>query len=146
MLSFRDAIDAHAAAQPDAPFLLAPESGSVLTYGELRRAARSLGSYLASEGIPPGSVVSFMLPNGVSAASILLGGMYCGHVVSPLNLLAQDSQIAYVLAHSETRLVFAATDFIDRVKGLCREVRSHAMLRPTDPDRLDLSSAELSDP
>ena len=146
MLSFRDAIDAHAAAQPDAAFLLGPETGAVLSYRALRRAARSLGAYLASEGIPPGSVVSFMLPNGVSAASILLGGMYCGYVVSPLNLLAQDSQLAYVLAHSGTRLVFAATDFIDRVQGLCREVRSDARLRPTDPDRLDLSAAEWSDP
>ena len=146
MLSFRDAIDAHAAAQPDAAFLLGPETGAVLSYRALRRAARSLGAYLASEGIPPGSVVSFMLPNGVSATSILLGGMYCGYVVSPLNLLAQDSQLAYVLAHSGTRLVFAATDFIDRVQGLCREVRSDARLRPTDPDRLDLSAAEWSDP
>ena len=146
MLSFRDAIDAHAAAQSDAPFLLAPESGSVLTYGELRRAARSLGAYLASEGIPPGSVISFMLPNGESAVSLLLGGMYCGYVVSPLNLLAQDSQLAYVLAHSGTRLVFAAPDFIDRVQVLRQEVRSGARLRPTDPDRLDLSAGESADP
>src|SRR5215472_19028959 len=142
MLSFRDAIDAHAAAQPDAPFLLAPESGSVLTYGELRRAARSLGSYLASEGIPPGSVVSFMLPNGVSAASILLGGMYCGHVVSPLNLLAQDSQLAYVLRHSDTRFIFAAPEFVDRLQALKNEVGSNAGLRPTNTDRVDLSAEE----
>jgi long-chain acyl-CoA synthetase len=145
MLSFRDAIDAHAAAQPDAPFLLAPEIDSVLTYSELRRAARSLGAYLAGEGIAPGSVVSFMLPNGASAASILLGGMYCGYVVSPLNLLSQDAQLAYVLAHSGTRFVFAAPDFIDRVQSMCKEVRSDAKLRPTDPDRLDLLAHPTND-
>jgi long-chain acyl-CoA synthetase len=144
MLSFRDAIDAHAAAQPDAPFLLAPETGAALTYGGLRRAARALGAYLASEGIAPGSVVSFMLPNGASAAGILLGGMYCGYVVSPLNLLAQDSQLAYVLAHSDTRFVFAAPDFVDRLQALKKNAGSDARLRSTDADRLDLPQLAAS--
>jgi long-chain acyl-CoA synthetase len=146
MLSFRDAIDTHAAAQPDAPFLLAPETGAILTYGELRRAARSLGAYLAGEGIAPGSIVSFMLPNGASAASVLLGGMYCGYVVSPLNLLSQDAQLAYVLAHSDTRFVFAAPEFTSRLQALRKETTSDAKLRPTDPDRLDLPLGEPADP
>jgi long-chain acyl-CoA synthetase len=138
MESFRDAIDAHAAGRPDAPFVLAPETGAVLTYGELARTARSLGGWLKSEGIAPGSVVSFMLPNGLSAASVLLGAMYGGYVVSPLNLIAQDAQLAYVLAHSGTRLVFCAPEFVDRLQRLCKEARVAPKLRPTDPDRLDL--------
>jgi acyl-CoA synthetase (AMP-forming)/AMP-acid ligase II len=56
-----------------------------------------------------------MLPNGVSAASVFLGAMYAGYVVSPISLLAQDSQIEYTLAHSETRIVFAAPEFVDRL-------------------------------
>jgi len=75
MRSFRDAIDAQAAAQPEAPFLLAPEPQAVVSYAELRRSARSLGAYLARRGVPPGSVVSFMLPNGASAASVFLRTM-----------------------------------------------------------------------
>ena len=142
MRTFRDAIDTHAAARPDAPCVLAPEPNAVLTYGDLARVGAELGAYLAHEGIPPGSVVSFMLPNGVSAANVLLGAMYCGYVVSPLNLLAQDSQLAYVIAHSETRLVFAAPEFIERLQRLCKEARSDAKLRPTNPDRLDLPAIE----
>jgi acyl-CoA synthetase (AMP-forming)/AMP-acid ligase II len=145
MESFRDAIDAHAAGTPDAPFLLAPETGVVMTYGELARAARSLGGHLASEGIAPGSVVSFMLPNGLSAASILLGAMYGGYVVSPLNLLAQDAQLAYVLAHSGTRLVFCAPEFVERLQRLSKDARVDPKLRATDPDRLDLSAQGTND-
>ena len=81
MRSFRDAIDVHAAARSDAPFVLAPETDTVVSYGDLQRSARSLATYLTRQGVTPGSVVSFMLPNGVSAASVFLGAMYAGYVV-----------------------------------------------------------------
>ena len=138
METFREAIDAHAAARPEAPCVLGPEPDAVLSYGELARAGRALGAYLAGEGIAPGSVVSFMLPNGIAAASVFLGAMYAGYVVSPVNLLAQDSQLAYTLAHSATRLVFAAPEFVARLEALAPRGGKLA-LRPTDPDRLALA-------
>jgi acyl-CoA synthetase (AMP-forming)/AMP-acid ligase II len=138
MRTFRDAIDTHAAAGPDAPCVLAPEPNAVLTYGDLARVGAELGAYLAHEGIPPGSVVSFMLPNGVAAASIFLGTMYAGYIVSPINLLAQDAQLEYTLAHSGTRLIFAAPEFVGRLRALLRRPDNPAPVHPTDPDRLEL--------
>jgi acyl-CoA synthetase (AMP-forming)/AMP-acid ligase II len=138
MRTFRDAIDTHAAARPDAPCVLAPEPNAVLTYGGLARVGAELGAYLAHEGIPPGSVVSFMLPNGVAAASIFLGAMYAGYIVSPINLLAQDAQLEYTLAHSGTRLIFAAPEFVGRLRALLRRPDNPAPVHPTDPDRLEL--------
>ena len=138
MRTFRDAIDTHAAARPDAPCVLAPEPNAVLTYGDLARVGAELGAYLAHEGVPPGSVVSFMLPNGVAAASIFLGAMYAGYIVSPINLLAQDAQLEYTLAHSGTRLIFAAQEFVGRLRALLRRPNNPAPVRPTDPDGLDL--------
>ena len=138
MRTFRDAIDTHAAAGPDAPCVLAPEPNAVLTYGDLARVGAELGAYLAHEGIPPGSVVSFMLPNGVAAASIFLGAMYAGYVVSPINLLAQDTQLEYTLAHSGTRLIFAAPEFVGRLRALLRRPDNPAPVYPTDPDRVEL--------
>ena len=78
MLTLREVIDRHAAAQPDAPFLFAPEPGSRMTYADLRSSARALGAELAAQGIVPGEVVSYMLPNGVAAASVFLGARYGG--------------------------------------------------------------------
>jgi len=132
--TLREAIDRWAEAQPDAPFLLAPEAGLTVGYGEFRDLARALCADLAARGIGPGDVVSYMQPNGVSAACVLLGAMYGGHVVSPISLLAQDSQIEYTLAHSETRIVFAAPEFVDRLRGLAARAGSRAIVRPTPPD------------
>jgi len=140
METFRDAIDAHAAARPGAPCVLAPEPDAILTYRAIAGVGKALGAYLAAEGIAPGSVVSFMLPNGAAAASIFLGTMYAGYVVSPVNLLAQDSQLAYTLEHSDTRLVFCAPEFIERLEKLVPRGRA-IRFTPTDPDRLALPEA-----
>src|SRR6266581_1981397 len=138
MRTVRDAIDTHAAGRPDAPCVLAPEPNGVLTYGDLARVGTELGAFLAQQGIAPGSVVSFMLPNGVAAASIFLGAMYAGYVVSPVNLLAQDSQLEYTLAHSGTRLIFAAPESVGRLRALLRRPDNPAPVYPTDPDRVEL--------
>jgi len=139
--TIRAVIDRLAEGQPDAPLLLAPESGTIVTYGELRQTACALAAELAAAEIRPGKVVSFMLGNSLSAAQIFLGAMYAGYVVSPVNLLAQDTQLGYILAHSETRLVFAAQEFVERLQRLLAQTGSGAILRVTDVDELAVNGA-----
>jgi len=139
MRTMRDVIDHHADARPDAPFLFAPEPAAVVSYAELRESSRGLGGFLAGAGVAPGEVVSFMLPNGAAAATLLIGAMGAGYVVSPLNLLAQDAHLEYTLAHSGTRLVFAAPEFVDRIRRLTLAGRK-LTVRETDPDALELEA------
>ncbi len=147
MQTLRDVIDYHAESNPDAPFLFAPEPGTALSYRQLRDAGRFLAAMLQSEGIAPGDVVSFMLPNGASAATLFLGAIYAGYVVSPLNLVAQDAHLEYSLVHSDTRWVFCAPEFVARIERMLannsgRRVRVHA----TDPDELPLGSPAEVEP
>ena len=108
---------------PDAPFLLAPESGTTLTYAALRTTARSLGAELAAQGIAPGEVVSYMLPNGSQQRPFSLAGCTAGYVVSPVSLLAQDALLEHTLAHSETRIVYAAPEFVARLMSIIERDR-----------------------
>ncbi len=139
MRTFREVIDAHAAIRPAAPCIVAPEPATLLTYADLQRSGAALGADLAHAGIAPGAVVSFMLPNGVAAASVFLGAMYAGYVVSPVNLHAADAQLEYMLAHSRTRLVFAAPEHVARLRALLQRAQSTAGVRETDPDHLELA-------
>jgi long-chain acyl-CoA synthetase len=141
MRTIRDAIDRHAGTRPEAPFVHAPESGATFTYRQVRAAARALCAELAARGIRPGSVVSYMLPNGISAATVLLGAMYRGYVVSPISLLAQDAQIEFMLAHSRSRIVFAAPEFVARLTALIARRGGGAVVVQTSPDHLDLPHA-----
>ena len=134
MATFRGVIDRYATVQPDAPFLIAPESSSQLTYGDLQDRCRRFVALLGAHQVRPGSTVSFMLENGVSAATVFLGAMYGGFVVSPVNLLAQDAQLEYTLVHSDTRLVFASEKNGPRLQRIKRATGAAFEIRIVDID------------
>jgi long-chain acyl-CoA synthetase len=67
--------------------------------------------------------------------------MYGGYVVSPVSLLAQDALIEHTLGHSETRIVYAAPEFVERLRSIAARIGSRAIVRPASPDGLELPSA-----
>ena len=113
--TLRDALARHAAARPHAPFLFAPETGRVLSYAELERQARLLACFLAAMGMKKGDKVGLFLHNAYQTAALFLGSMMDGYVCAPFNLLAQCSQLAYVLAHSDCKVLFTAREYETRV-------------------------------
>jgi acyl-CoA synthetase (AMP-forming)/AMP-acid ligase II len=113
--TLRDALARHAAARPDAPFLFAPESGRSLSYAELERQARLLARFLAAMGLGKGDKVGLFLHNAYQTAALFLGSMIGGYVCAPFNLLAQRSQLVYVLAHSDCKILFTAREYEARV-------------------------------
>ncbi|HEX7328003.1 MAG TPA: AMP-binding protein [Casimicrobiaceae bacterium] len=123
----RDWIDRQAAARPDAAWLIAPETGRELTFSGLQQASRRLAHRFDDLGIEPGERVAMLMGNGLQAARLLLGIMYAGRCATPLNLLAQPSQLAYVAAHCDARIVFAAPGEVSRLEtalaGAGRDVR-----------------------
>ncbi len=111
MNTLRSVLAAHVARQPDRPFLIAPETGRVLTYREIDRQGRILARYLAACGLRRGDKVALYLHNGYQAALLFLSAMIGGFVVAPMNLLSQRSQLAYVLGHCDCRLLFTSREY-----------------------------------
>ena len=56
----------------------------------------------------PGDSVALLAPNSLEAVVLFAGIMAAGYVVTPLNLLLTPERLAYVLDHSDCRLVFVA--------------------------------------
>ena len=127
-------IDHRARTEPDRVYLIAPEAKRELTYKGLRGACEQLGNHLTRLGLKKGDTVSFMLDNGYQTAIIFLGAMYSGFVVSPLNLIAHPSQLAYVLDHSDTRLVFYAEKYRDQLEQAAGSVERSIERVPVDID------------
>jgi long-chain acyl-CoA synthetase len=134
MRTIRHYVDLRAREQPDAPNLIAPETGRTLTYAQLKRHSEELGSFLLGAGLSKGDKVAFMLPNSYQAARLFIGVMYAGFTVCPLNLLAQASQLAYVLDHSDTRLVFTSQDHLQALHAALSEVKREVPIIVIDPD------------
>lgn len=144
--TFRELIDQHAKTRPDAPFLVAPEPALEIDYATLAGHCRALAAALVDRGIESGATVSFMLENGASAATIFLGAMYGGYVVSPINLHAQDTQLEYTLAHSQTRIVFASAENRERLERIRDGIAASFEVCEIGVDGLNLSSEATSPP
>ncbi|TRZ65093.1 MAG: long-chain fatty acid--CoA ligase [Rhodocyclaceae bacterium] len=108
-------VDHQAALRPGATYLVAPETGRIMSYLGLQSASRRLSAYLHSEGIPPGAKVALLMHNGYQTCRLFIGAMYGGYCITPLNLLAQPAQLSYVLGHSDAEIVFAAPDQLARL-------------------------------
>jgi long-chain acyl-CoA synthetase len=79
----------------------------VLTYAELQDAAGRVTSLLSSFGIEPGDRVAIMLPNVPAFPIAFFGALGAGAVVVPMNPLLKSREVAYYLADSGAKVLFA---------------------------------------
>jgi len=144
-LTIRHLVDRWADETPQAPWLIAPETGAVMTYAKLQEHCRELARVLLMNGLSPGETVSLMMHNGYQTARLLVGIMYAGLRVQPVDLLSQlsqPSQLKHVLEHSDTRLVFCAHEFVDRLRVPLEQITASGerdiALFPLNPDQIDI--------
>ncbi|HYC36114.1 MAG TPA: AMP-binding protein [Usitatibacter sp.] len=138
MSTVRSLVDLQAQARPEATYFIATETGRSLSYGELRDSCHRLGALLAARGLEPGAHVSLVMPNGLATLRILLGAMYSGYCVNPVNLLSSAEQMRYVLDHSDCPLVFASPEWSARVGELVKGIARPIEVIEVDPDAADL--------
>ena len=114
--TLRGALLAHEAIRPAATLLRSPETDQVLTYGQFAKETRQLAARLEALGVHGGDHVGFLLHNGYQTTTIFLGTMAAGYVVTPLNLLSQGAALAYVLEHSNVRVVFTSEHYEQQLR------------------------------
>ena len=134
--TLRDVLRTHEREQPDAALLISPETGETLNYATFAKEARQLAARYAAHSLAPGDHIGFLLHNGYQTTTIFLGTMAAGFVVTPLNLLAHGAQLAYVLEHSDVKLVFTSTHY---------EVQLRTALAMMSSERANTIRVELID-
>ena len=151
MRTIRHIVDQQARVQPDATWLIAPETGATMSYAQLQHDSQDLSRFLLGMGLNKGDKVALMLHNSYQTARLLIGVMYGGFMVAPLNLLAQPSQLTYVLEHSDTRVVFTSGEFAERLKTALAGIKREITVIAIDPDakkmfdRAALPDVQLAD-
>jgi len=114
--TIREHLDAQAAQQPDAAYLVAPETGHILTYRALQQASCALAHHLGTLGVQPGDKVAMLMHNGLQTVRLFMGAMYGGYCITPLNLLAHQSQLEFLLDNCDADVVFVSPDQADRAR------------------------------
>jgi len=132
--TLRDLIDGHAQASPQAPFLIAPESGAQIDYRQLQQRCLETGRQLAALGLAPNDKVAFLLDNGSATAALFLGVMYSGRVIVPLNAVAGPDHLAYVIDHSEVRVLFVSARHRGRYAAVLGRLGADRLIIPTDEE------------
>lgn len=103
----KEIIDLRAEKSPEAVFLIDPQTGEAVSFGDLARMVRAFAGNLRDQGHHPGESIAFALTNGPMSALAILGLFYGGWCATAVNLVAGKDTIGYVLHHSEAKLVIA---------------------------------------
>lgn len=144
--TIRTYVDLQAAQQPEGIYLVAPEPGLTMTFEKLQSLSVHLSQYLLEQGLQSGDKVALLMHNGYQACRLFIGIMYSGRCVTPLNMLAQTSQLEYVLNHSDAKLVFVAADQVERLTAALRNVSREIKVVVCDvdaPEFLPINSAPV---
>ena len=138
-------IEAQAAARPAQAYALA-EDGTALSYGALAAGCRRMAALLQAQGVGPGQTVSVVMPNGLNTLRVLLGTLWAGRCVNPVNLLAQPEQMAYVLGHSDCALVIVSPEWEQRVQAMLQGLGRPVAMLVAEPDALELPGEQDTAP
>ncbi len=132
---------AWATSQPEKPAIIAAETGRSVSYRELKLYSEELSAWLAAEGILPGARIALFLNNGLAMSSLFLSIMAVGRIVTPVNLLAQGGQLAYVLEHCEADLLITSEEHRERIETALAAGSGRPRVLMIDPDSVEWPSA-----
>jgi acyl-CoA synthetase (AMP-forming)/AMP-acid ligase II len=92
-----------AAAHPDGPAIVQSEVS--ISYGEWWRRVQRLAAALAQRGVRPGDRVSVALFNSPAFLDTLFATWVAGGVIVPINTRLHPRELAYMVQHSESRVL-----------------------------------------
>ncbi len=102
---------ARAAVAEDPSRILLVEGSRKLTRGEAWDQALRLAGFFLENGLKPGDVVAFQLPNWIESAILALATRMLGIVINPIPPIYRESELAYILADCGAKMVFTPAVF-----------------------------------
>jgi fatty-acyl-CoA synthase len=103
------------------------------SYADFRRRCRQLAAALAGRGVRPGDTVTVMAPNIPATLEAHYGVPAAGAVLNAMNVRLEADSIAYILDHSESKVLLTDTEF----SGVIRDALAQSKARPQVIDIVD---------
>jgi len=137
-------IEQNAEIDGEKPWLVSPETGVAVSYGEAAARVREIAAHLAGLGVEPGDRIAVAAHNSIGACLAFMGIVCGGYHATPLNLVAGAKVMAYVLNHSGARLIFVADDCRADIEEAMAEAGADPRLIPLHPENGPIWPDEVS--
>ena len=93
---------------PEKSFIICPQTKIEITNNALHTSVKKILYLLRSKKQKKGSVICTLIENSLSSVQLMLGIMSAGLIHTPLNLIAGEDQLSYIVDHSDTNIIFAS--------------------------------------
>jgi long-chain acyl-CoA synthetase len=93
------------------------QEGVALSYTALERASALVAGLLRQHGVRPGDRVGVMLPNVAYFPVCYYGALRAGAAIVPMNGLLKEREVAFYMADSGARVLFAWHQFADAAQA-----------------------------
>ena len=97
------------------------QGDTALTYLALERASALVAGLLRAHGVRPGDRVGLMLPNVAYFPPCYYGALRAGAAIVPMNVLLKEREVAFYMADSGARVLFAWHEFADAARAGARD-------------------------
>jgi acyl-CoA synthetase (AMP-forming)/AMP-acid ligase II len=132
--SMADLIAAHVAGRPEATAL--SFLGRDTSFAALDAQSNRIANALLAEGLEPGDRIAILAKNSDDYLAVVLGAAKARVCAVALNWRLAPAEIAYILRHSEARLLFAESEFVaalDEAVAESPSIRRTLTMDPPNP-------------
>src|SRR5210317_520980 len=154
----KDYIDYNSENNPNLEFVSCPHTNQKITNKQLKRNLDKMANYLIkNKNKKKNSVICTLTENCISSIQLMLGIMYSSMIHAPLNLVAGEDQLSYIVDHSDTEIIFTTKSNIELAQRILNKVNkkikivekdepSHIVSLPSDNALLMYTSGTTGKP
>ena len=129
----RDYIEINAIEKAKANFISCPHTNQKISNDKLKDNLDRINYYLVNKKkLKKKSIICTLTENSLSSIQLMLGIMYSGMVQVPLNLVAGEDQLAYIIEHSESKIIFSTKNNIELAEKIIKKVSTKIELVEID--------------
>ena len=131
--TLKDYVNFNLKKNPDSNFIICPHTKNKISNRKIKLNLDKINFYLTQKKkLKKNSIICTLAENSLTSIQLMLGIMYSGMTNVPLNLVAGEEQLAYILNHSESKILFSTKSNINLARRVIEKSKKTVELIEID--------------
>ena len=144
----RDYVKFNELQKPKNYFVICPHTNIKVSNKDFRKNLDKINYYLTvQKKQKKGSIICTLIENSLSSIHLMLGIMYSGMIQVPLNIIAGEEQLSYVVNHSDAKIIFVSLNYLELAQKITskvsRDIEIIEISKDTFVDQLETPYEEI---